>query len=200
MVDIGVRPGASLWPFVRLVLARYQAESLPGCQLSTPVRCDFAQLPPERSFTLARPDDQTARVVVSGPPAIGKLGSVEFFRDLRDGQVSFATLTEAIGKSRRFVASLEQRQPQLDSDLAWRTLSTVTLRLEGYDPESGQASWLGTLKLPSALPARQPGDSKDLRVTVEEIENLPADPEGPPNRLMMVGVEQRVVYADRIPL
>ncbi|MFO0575521.1 MAG: hypothetical protein U1A78_16120 [Polyangia bacterium] len=198
-VDVGLSAGAALWPFVRLVVARYQPDALPGCALSESVQCDFAQLPPERAFTLARPDERTARIVVSGPVGVNILGWPRYARLVAAGRVTWETAKEAVNACRRLIARLEQREPGQTSDLAWRELATVPLDLEGYDAARGSASWVGAITLPRAVAIVQPGQPErtDLRVTVEEIEILPADGE-PGSR--QPGTEERVVYADTIPL
>ena len=66
-VDVAVDPGDSFWPFLRLAVCRYQPNSINGCHLSAPVRCDFVQLPPERTASVSRTDDRHVRVVVAGP-------------------------------------------------------------------------------------------------------------------------------------
>lgn len=196
-VDIGIAAGAALWPFVRLCVARYQAEALPGCSLSRPVQCDFTQLPPERAFTLARPDDRTARVVVSGPVGVNQLGWKRRMRTNAAVGMSWEEAKEAVDAGRRLLARLERREGASDSDLAWREVASVPLELSGYDMQRGNASWVGALALPEPLAIVQPGRSNEWRVTVEEIEMMPADPApGGPDP----GTEERVVYADTIPL
>lgn len=43
---------SSYRPFVRLVVARYQPESLPNLEISGPVTCDLVQLMPDRTLTV----------------------------------------------------------------------------------------------------------------------------------------------------
>jgi hypothetical protein len=50
--DIEIDAGPSYFPFVRLALARYQPDSLPGVELSRAVLADFAQLVPDRTVSL----------------------------------------------------------------------------------------------------------------------------------------------------
>ncbi len=201
MVDVGIRPGPTLWPFVRLQVARYQQESLLGCELSKPVRCDFALLPPERSFTLARPDDETARVVVSGPVALGKDGVVIYSRLMADGKLLPQELHQVIATNRIMKARLERREPGQTSDLAWQSVQEVEMTVEGYDLVTNQVSWVSALKLPKKVAAAQPGQNQEFRVTVEEEEILPADYEGPPTATVgFRGSARRVVYADTMTL
>ncbi|USQ85311.1 hypothetical protein NFX46_16905 [Streptomyces phaeoluteigriseus] len=64
-------PGAvagSYSPFVRLALARYQPESLPGCALSNPVTTDFVQLMPDRTLSVQRlADGLQVQLTGTGP-------------------------------------------------------------------------------------------------------------------------------------
>ena len=67
-------------------MCRYQPDSIDGCHLSQPVRCDHVQLPPERTTSVSRTDDRHVRVVVSGPigtrePIEGRGLDVEAFAD-----------------------------------------------------------------------------------------------------------------------
>jgi hypothetical protein len=185
-VDVALDPGTAFWPFVRLSVARLQPSSLPGLHLSPVVRCDIVPIPPERTATLSRPDDEHVRVVVTGPIGVpGGLGSgstvPDFFRQLL--------------ASRTMRARLERRVPGVGTDLGWRTVASLDLPILGID--GTVVSWSGTLDLPSAVPARRPGSNTTWRVVLEEWERLPADPDpatGAP------GVEARVVYADQLRL
>ncbi len=55
--DVQIDPGASYCPFVRLALARYQADSVPRAELSRVVLSDFAQLLPDRTVNVAASAD-----------------------------------------------------------------------------------------------------------------------------------------------
>jgi hypothetical protein len=180
-VDIAFDPGTAFWPFVRLSMVRYQPTSLPGHHLSPVVVCDLAQLTPERLATLTRPDADTVRVVVTG--AVGE----------RDGGLE-PDPRGRLEPDRLVMARLEQRDPRLDSDLAWVTRAVETLPVRGR--QGPVVSWNGTLPLPEPLPPRRPGASENWRVTVEEWELLPAD--GP--ALHQPTREGRLVYADHLPL
>ena len=178
-VDVAFDPGTAFWPFVRLAVARYQPESVPRTHLSPVVVCDFAQLTPERTATLTRPDAEHVRVIVTG--AVGT----------RDGSLA----PEEDGQlDRAVVARLERRDAAVDSDLAWVTEAVKVLRVRGED--GALISWAGTLELPDAIPPRRPGSDVDWRVTVEEWEFLPAD--GLDFRGN--GRAGRLVYADHLAL
>ncbi|MGW1887714.1 hypothetical protein [Streptomyces sp. NPDC001970] len=66
-------PDRSYNPFIRLILARYQPESLRGLELSTVVAADLVQLPPDRRLTVSRTGESVKSVRVelagTGPAA-----------------------------------------------------------------------------------------------------------------------------------
>lgn len=180
-VDIAFDPGTAFWPFVRLAVVRYQPSSLAGHHLSPVVVCDFAQLTPERTATLTRPDADRARVIVTG--VVGERGGG--LEPDPNGRVEH---------DRIVLARLERRDPDLDSDLAWVTRAVQVLGVRGRD--GPVVSWNGTLDLPEPLAPRRPGEDVDWRVTVEEWESLDADG----TTLRERGRESRLVYADHLPL
>ena len=178
-VDVAFDPGTAFWPFVRLAVARYQPASVSRTHLSPVVVCDFAQLTPERTATLTRPDADHVRVIVTG--AVGT----------RDGSLA----PEGDGQfDRAVVARLERRNVAIDSDLAWVTEAVKVLPVRGRD--GALVSWAGTLELTDPIPPSRPGSDVDWRVTVEEWEFLPSD--GP--RFRGNGRAGRLVYADQLPL
>ena len=185
-VDVSLDPGAAFWPFVRLAVARYQPSSLPGLHLSPAVRCDFAQLPPQRIATLTRPDHRHARVVVTGP--VGVPGGLR-------GDAAAPGFLTALAASRRVRARLERRVPEIGTDLGWQTVAATDLAVLGV--EATEVSWTGTLELPTAVAPSRPGASPDWRVTVEEWEQLPADS---PASARLPRTEHRLVYADHLSL
>jgi hypothetical protein len=185
-VDVAFDPGTAFWPFVRLAVARYQPDSRPGMHLSPVTQCDFAQLTPERTATLSRPDDGHARIVVTGP--VGAPANV-----LPGGLVELPFLAH-VHASRTMRARLERRVPSVATDLGWKTMAQADLPILGVD--GTVVSWAGQLELPEVLPPRRPGASADWRVVVEEWERLPADP-SPSGRPQL---ETRICYADHLPL
>jgi hypothetical protein len=180
-VDVAFDPGTAFWPFVRLAVVRYQPASLAGLHLSPVVVCDFTQLTPERTATLTRPSADSVRVIVTG--AVGE----------RHGGLE-PDPSGRVEHDRVVLARLEQRHPDLDSDLAWVTRAVQVLPVRGR--QGRVVSWNGTLELGTPLPPRRPGADPDWRVTVEEWEVLPAD--GP--TLASLSREGRLVYADHLAL
>ena len=69
-VDVVLDSTSAVWPFLRLSLARYQPNSIPGKEFSDVVATDFVQLPPERIATLSRPEANEVRVTVTGVTAV----------------------------------------------------------------------------------------------------------------------------------
>ncbi len=191
-VDVAFDPGSAFWPFVRLAVARFQPDSLPGLHLSPVTMCDFAQLTPERTATLSRPDDEHARIVVTGP--VGHL---------RNASLSAGPpppFLAQVNQNREMRARLERRVPAVGTDLGWQTVAQTTLPILGID--GTVVSWTGQLELPEALPPRRPGDDANWRVVVEEWERFHGDPGvarvGGPRRAALP--ELRICYADHLPL
>ncbi len=192
-VDVALDPGPAFWPFVRLTVARYQPNSLDGLTLSPIVKCDFVQVLPQRTALLSRPDDGTARVVITGPVGVpGHLGATD--------ELPFAARVTA---TRVMHARLERRVPAIGTDLGWETVTATVLPVRGI--EGTMVSWEGAITLPpdlAPLPPQRPGSNPDWRVVVEEWEALPADPAlTPPAAVAPVQRRgMRVVYADQLPL
>lgn len=198
--DVALDPGQSLWSFVRLAVARYQPHSVDGCHLSAPVRCNYVQLPPERTTSVSRTDGSHVRVVVSGPVGTRSHWSP----DPRRGQGFEA----AVGEYRKVVARLQKKDPTIASDLGWTTVTTQELTIRSADPGTHEVAWVGELGAGAEISLRQPVDgsaSSDWRVTVEEWEQFPGDPPAPGQGEYRLAVphpvwEQRLVYADEVTL
>lgn len=194
-VDVAITPQAAYWPFVRLSIARYQPASLPGLELSSVVRCDFAQLSPERTMVVGRPDERTVRISVSGATGLRSLGE-----SARTNAVAAAgtSLAETIGRNHRLLAKLERRVPEIASDLGWRVDRVTELAPVGIGADA-MVAWLGEVALPEVILPVRPGLDADWRVTVEEWEGIEADPQ--PFRLDgPLPTAWRLIYADRTAL
>lgn len=175
------QPEQGFWPFVRLAVARFQPSSVRGCHLSEPVRCDFVQLPPERHCSVSRTDERRVRVVVAGTRG---------WRNSHPGR-------GGIDVSRIVVATLQQRDPQIPTDLGWKTVDKKMLPIRS-DHEQFEVAWMGELDAGKPFAHRRPepeGNSR-WRVTVEEWERFDGDPtpKGEPTS------EKRLVYADSVLL
>lgn len=178
-VDVAIEPGAAVWPFVQLVVTRYQPHALPGLELSKPMRCDFAQLLPERTLTVTRPDEDHVRVTVVGPVGL---------RDLAVGQVAggaspvpaypfgAADVTNVIARSRRMVATVERRASGHTSDMDWEPVAEQELSIGGASA-GGDWAWTGVVSIGASVPLRRPAEEGEWRVAVREIEYVEADPD-----------------------
>jgi len=195
-VDVAFDARATFWPFVRLAVARYQPDSVPGAHLSTPVRLDQVQLAPERTTTVSRTDDSHARVTVVG-----------FAGHRASARRGYAA---AVTQNRRVVARLQRYDAAVGGDLGWRTVDAIELRVRGQARREEELVWVGELDAGEQLPVRTPplsgvGAAADAqwRVRVEEWERFPGDPP-PRDQRERFGEgpvwEQRLVYADDVPL
>ncbi|MCW2777667.1 MAG: hypothetical protein JWN17_1392, partial [Frankiales bacterium] len=190
-LDVDLDAGAAFWPFVRLAVARYQPDSLPGLALGPVVLTDFAQLTPERSTAVARTHDGRVKVAVTG--SVGLPRPWEAPVRVGRGPVGVAA---ALAPSRRMHVRLERRVPEVGTDLGWEVLSAAELPV--LSNLGSFVTWEGLVDLPPSDPAR-PGHGSDLRIVVEEEERLQADPAGPlEGGALRTG--SRVVYLDQVLL
>lgn len=200
-VDIAFEKTPALWPFVRLAVARYQPISIDGMHLSTAVRADFAQLPPERALTVSRTDERGIRVLVSG---------------------AAEQYDQAVARERRrtMSASLERFDPAIGGDLGWTTVAQTSMGEWGARSADRQPPpdriWGAELAAPETLPLRRPlaRDASDpldaadppasvWRVRVREWEEFAGDPEIPGDEAGYPGNavwERRLVYTDELYL
>ena len=197
-VDIAFDARATFWPFVRLAVARYQPESVPGAHLSTPVRLDQVQLTPERTASVARTDAMHARVVVTGLAGHRESASRQF--------------AVTVAQNRLLVARLQRFDPAVGGDLAWTSVDAVELAARGYAGRAEELVWVGELEADAVMDVRTPVGGKvsggavaapNWRVRIEEWERFPGDPPPPPERREFREEpiwEQRLVYADDIYL
>lgn len=198
-VDVALNPAESFWPFVQLAVARYQPDSVAGCHLSAPVRCNVVQLPPERTTSVSRTDDQHVRVVVSGP--VGLRGRLE-----RGSDSPLDDIARAVDRNRLVVARLQRRDDVIDTDLGWETVAARRLVIRGQGGAVEELAWVGELDAGHLIPLVRPevGSASAWRVTVEEWEALPGDPPAPADAPTAIGGfpvwERRLVYADTINL
>jgi len=172
-VDVAIHPGDTIWPFIRLAVARYQPDSLNAFHLSEPVRCDFVQLPPERTASVSRTDTRHVRVVLSGP--IG-LHDIPESTGIAGGRLTADAIHQLVAANRKVVARLQRQDRMIPTDLGWETVAATELIVRGSGGSPAEAAWVGTLESPEEIPLQQPGDLAEWRVTIEEWERLRGDP------------------------
>jgi hypothetical protein len=155
--DIAIDPGPdSYFPMVRLALARYQPDSIPGCELSPVVLADFVQVPPQRTVRVSPdPAPDTFQVSVQGFTPVHS---------------PFIALVRA---------SVEQRIPGVDdADLGWAPVpdDTPGVTVNRTAVNQPPILWSGQITLPAGRPPGQ------FRIVIREVEPLPTDDlQGAPN-------------------
>jgi len=213
-VDVDLHDTSTLWPFVRLAVARFQPSAIDGCSLSTPTLTSWVQPLPSRTLTVSRPDRRRVQVTVTG--------TVNWLRDAsnvteltgelisEDSPTGAAAARAARLQQSRVVRATVQRKPAGGGDLDWESESS-TLLVATTVEETGQlrATWTGSVHLPDqsgtdagdALgypPLRRPGGTgSQWRVLVEEHELLDADSQRPGQDVRIV---PRLVYAGEVAL
>jgi hypothetical protein len=216
-VDVALQETAALRPFVRLAVARYQPDAIPGSSLSPVAPTAWAQPLPTRTLTVGRPDAGHVQVTLSGvvdrlrqePPGGGgtELPGEVLSADSPTGDT--AARAARLRRSRTVRATV-QRRPDGAGDLGWEaTTSAELVAVAVEESGSSRATWTGALGLPpqagtpdgdgQGVPGlRRPGGTGSAwRVLVEEHELLDTDPPGPGPE---PGVVPRLVYADVVEL
>jgi len=199
-VDIAFDARATFWPFVRLAVARYQPDSVPGAHLSTPVRLDFVQLAPERTASVSRTDDTHARVVVAGFAGHRFAASRDYAR--------------SVAENRRLIGRLQRYDAEIGGDLGWVSVDAVELQIRGRASRAEELVWVGELEADETIAVRTPLDEGETsgapaadtalwRVWVEQRECFAGDPP-PRSELAQHGEapvwEHRLIYADDLYL
>jgi hypothetical protein len=152
-VDVLLDSATAIWPFLRLAVARYQPNSIPGMEFSETVITDFVQLPPERIGTLSRPDSADVRLTLTGVAAVTNAPGVQL-----PGQApSRDELLALLPKSRQVMATLQARNPLSDSDIDWVNVAQAQCQLAGVDPETFEATWSAALPLKPRAAAADAG-------------------------------------------
>ncbi|MDJ0313555.1 hypothetical protein [Arthrobacter sp. H35-D1] len=214
-VDIALQETPALWPFVRLAVARYQPQSIPGSELSPVALSSWVQPLPARTLTVGRPDRTHVQVTLTGVVSWLRWdphGAPEFPAELLSADTptgEAATRASRLQQSRTVRATVQSRAPGA-GDLEWETVSsTVLLAVSVEETGECHASWTGAVALPETAGTpdgdaagypglRRPGGApSQWRVLVEEHELLDADPETPGDANSLV---RRLVYADTVPL
>lgn len=185
--DIEMNVGPSYAPFVRLALARFQPDSIPGVELSPVARAEFAQLAPDRRASVATVPTAT--------------GGVRINVGVRGLTYEASGATSAAGRSpdtfgkrsghAEIEVLLQRRDPALGRDphLGWQTVSTTLLTQNLADP----GTWQGIVDL------NEPLVSDTYRVLLLEYEWHRSDFQDEDARENITAA-RRIVYADAIPL
>ncbi|MFH8770093.1 hypothetical protein [Streptomyces sp. NPDC017958] len=140
-------PTPSYAPFVRLALARFQADSLPGLSLSPVVVCDPVRLLPDRRLIVERDGpDLHLSLLGTGPEPPNRLEAV-----LEEAHAPGGTPPGAADL-------VDVTSPPAAGIPAWRPLSS---RVTSDQPET-----VSTLRMPAG--------ASPLRLRVREIERLDA--------------------------
>lgn len=144
--DVELPPGPAHLPFVRLALARYQPQALPGAELSHVVLAEFAQLAPDR----------TATVVFA--PAQGAL---------QVSVVGNGYALTADGKTFGGIeVTVERRDRQIPGELGWQA-ADAPQPLPVVSLDGGEIRWTGPVTLPV------PRGSEPMRLVIREYDQLP---------------------------
>ena len=174
-VDLRFETGEAYFPFVRLGLARYQSESVPGCVLSPMVSTAFVQTLPDRSLSCTH-GDGTVAVSFSGPAPTAALDAA--------GAVVYG--------GNEVVAVIEgQPEAYTDPLLGWAAISGEA-PLAIQDGGGPMATYAGTIAVP-------PAEGQRRRLVVSEYESHPADDRSQDPAVALVAT-RRLVHVDVIPL
>jgi hypothetical protein len=158
---------ATYSPFVRLALVRYQPHALKEAKVSHVVLADFAQLTSERAVTVTTDPYHPGeiRVIISGPAPTGP-------------RPAFPTTdpqpTNPVDKPLQITVTLQERDPSLQSDLAWKDASKddYTLNIDTNNPLSTDPNlflWSGSIHI-----IKRPSP-KQHRILIQEHEYISAD-------------------------
>jgi hypothetical protein len=191
--DITLNADASSYsPFVRLALARYQPHALADAKLSRVVLADFAQLTPDRSLVVASDPyaPQRLRITLSGVAPRGP-------RPLLHAEPQPPRPAE---HPTEVTVRVQQRVPDLASDLAWQDVPSGAATLSEDRPAGPDADvlvWTGTVTLAGGAPP-----AGQYRLLIEEREYVSAgyveveQTDGAP----IVRQPGRLIYAETVEL
>ena len=181
--DLELDPGQAYFPFIRLALARFQPDSVPGAHLSKVVVTNLAQILPERNLA-----------VTFNPQNLTEIGfTLSGLSYLRGYAGNGPGVVEV---------SLETKKVNLPEELGWEpvqgTMVTLSPQSSGAR-ESSSYVWKGTLKLPRGIKIQ------DYRLVVREYEIFETDePDKAAKTVAAVAVMykkyKRLIYAENIKL
>ncbi|MDD8020540.1 MAG: hypothetical protein PHU81_05050 [Acidobacteriota bacterium] len=181
--DLELDSGQAYFPFIRLALARFQPDSVPGAHLSKVAVTNFAQILPERNL-----------VVTFNPSNLTEIG-------LTLSGISYNQGHAGRGPSLVEV-SLENKKINLPEEIGWEPMEGMTITLNAQSTGSGQGSsfvWTGTMKLTGIARIR------DYRLVIREYEIFDTDEADETARAVATAAiprkkYKRLVYAETIKL
>jgi hypothetical protein len=178
--DLELDTGQAYFPFIRLALARFQPDSVPGAHLSKVVMTNLAQILPERNLA-----------VTFNPSNLTEIGFTL-------SGISYSQGYAASGPGLVEV-SLETKKLNLPEELGWEPVQGTTVTLKPQTTEAKATSsyiWNGTLKLPKGIKI------KDYRLAIREYEIFDTDEVDKTTRTTALVAKKykRLVYAETIKL
>jgi hypothetical protein len=173
--DVRVDVGRAYTPMIRLALARYQPNSVPGAELSRIVLADVMSLEPGRSVVIQRKSKKLISFVTLTGYSYKKAGA-------DDGTgPGYAQLI------------LERRNPAIaDPVLGWQPVGDP-IKMSAFSSRGGQTTWAAReIKIPSG---------GTHRLLIEQYEVVPEDNrKSSPYILLVKSRGYRLLYQDVIPL
>ncbi|MCX8159589.1 MAG: hypothetical protein N3G18_01480 [Candidatus Saccharicenans sp.] len=179
--DLELDSGQAYFPFIRLALARFQPESVPGAHLSQVVVANFAQILPERNLAVTFYPSNLREINVT----LSGVSYIQGYAGSGPGEVEVA---------------LENKKLNLPDELGWEPVKEAVITLKPQragTTETGSFLWKGTLNLPSGLKLQ------DYRITVREYELFDTDEVDKTARTVAAVTHKkyrRLVYAETIKL
>jgi hypothetical protein len=183
-IQVTGAPDATYFPFLRLALARYQPQSIPGAELSRMVLADVVQVPPQRTVTL-------------GPDPASQ-GGVFHLRVEGAGSGP----SQVVGPAPDLVeVSVEQRIPGTTDELGWAPAASTGIEVRASAAVKAGAPlfdplpplWEGTVRLPQHA-------AGELRIVVRELEHLATDPAPDAPSGTSGSGSRLLVFAETIPV
>lgn len=179
--DLELDSGQAYFPFIRLALARFQPNSVPGAHLSQVVVTHFAQILPERNLVVTFNPSNLKEINIS-------LSGVSYLQ----GQAGSGPGVVEV--------ALETKQLNLPDELGWEPVKDAVITLKPQKTrtvEAGSFIWQGTLSLPKGIKLQ------DYRIAVREYELFDTDEVDKTARTVAAVTHKkykRLVYAETIKL
>jgi hypothetical protein len=175
--DVAVDTGASYTPMIRLAMARFQPNSVPGVELSRVVQADIMSLEPGRVATVVRGGKQMlSSVTLSGYSYSRGAGA----RNVAPGEAELI---------------IEHRDSAIqDQTVGWKQVGQP-IKMNAQGGRGGVTSWVArNVKLPAKGP---------LRLCVNQYDVLPTDNREASRGFYLLiqrARELRLLHQDLIPL